>query len=378
MRLPRKTRTLLTTAALAALPAVLALASPAMAQSHESTGDRHYWLPEGVSTFSHTVDHLFYYCLYLTVVINIAVFIALGVFLIRYRHRDGRHATFIHGNNKLETVWTLIPTIILALTAVFSQASWSEIKNPPINMVNDPRTIQMQIVAQQFAWNFHYAGKDGKIGQTYLALRKPKGTPEEVVGLNRGENITLKSGEMVWGKIAEETDSKIKLATIEFNEKNEPIDKVVEVRKGDIFLRNHDGADDYVLPLLVVPVGRAVNCRLTSIDVIHSFFLPNFRLKQDAMPGMNGKLWFQAEKTSGEVVGRNPDEPPLQLDETSSGARVKISDNKPFDVVCAELCGQGHFKMRGTMYVVSEAEYAEFTRINEANVAAEQSEGAGY
>ncbi len=327
MRPPRKTRISLISTTLTVLLTALSLASPALAESQESSGIKHYWLPEGVSTFSHTVDHLFYYCLYLTVAINIAVFIAFFVFLYRYRHRDGRHATFIHGNNKLETVWTLIPTIILALTAVFSQASWSNIKNPPAKMVNDPKTIQMGIIAQQFAWNFHYPGKDGKLGRTLPSLRKPKGTPEEVVGLDRSDEAAK---------------------------------------------------DDYVLPLLVIPVGRSVNCTLTSIDVIHSFFLPNFRIKQDAVPGMNGKLWFQSEKTSGEIIGRNPDDPPLQLDDSASGSRVKISDNKPFDVVCAELCGQGHFKMKGTMYVVSEAEYAEFTKINDANVVAENSGDEGY
>ncbi|MCZ2109992.1 MAG: hypothetical protein LC118_10590 [Dehalococcoidia bacterium] len=102
------------------------------------------------------VDRMFDYILCLTGVVNILVFVALIWFLIKYRHRDGRHATFIHGNNKLETAWTIAPAIILALTAVFSQTTWSQIKSPPANMATSPNVVEMEVVGQQFKWNFHY------------------------------------------------------------------------------------------------------------------------------------------------------------------------------------------------------------------------------
>jgi cytochrome c oxidase subunit 2 len=221
-----------------------------------------------------------------------------------------------------------VPTVILALIAAFSQTSWSAIKyTRSMPKAGDPDVIEMEVVGQQFAWNFHYPGKDGKLGRCLVTLRKPKGTPDEVIGLDR-------------------TDEAAK--------------------------------DDYVLTQMVIPVHRNINVRLTSIDVIHSFFLPNFRIKQDAVPGMNSKVWLQAEKTSGEVIGRNPDDFPLKVP-TATGVQLKpISDNKPFDIACAELCGQGHFKMRGTLWVVNAEEYNEFTKTNDENVAAQNSAGEGY
>jgi cytochrome c oxidase subunit 2 len=87
-------------------------------------------------------------------------------------------------------------------------------------------------------------------------------------------------------------------------------------------------ADDIVtLNDIRVPVGVPILLQLASPDVIHSFYLPNFRIKQDAMPGMINRLWFQAKET-GE-----------------------------FDIACAQHCGVHHYKMKGTLTVLSPEEY---------------------
>jgi cytochrome c oxidase subunit 2 len=83
---------------------------------------------------------------------------------------------------------------------------------------------------------------------------------------------------------------------------------------------------------LHVPVGKPVRLILTSKDVIHSFFLPNFRLKQDAMPGREIPVWFQASK-AGE-----------------------------FEIPCAELCGFGHSGMKGTLYVHTPEDYQKWVK----------------
>lgn len=82
---------------------------------------------------------------------------------------------------------------------------------------------------------------------------------------------------------------------------------------------------------LDVPVDRPVKLVLMAEDVIHSFFLPDFRVKQDVVPGMEGNAWFQATRT-GE-----------------------------FPIGCAELCGIGHTRMRGTLTVHSAADYQGWT-----------------
>jgi cytochrome c oxidase subunit 2 len=83
---------------------------------------------------------------------------------------------------------------------------------------------------------------------------------------------------------------------------------------------------------LHVPVGKPINVLLTSKDVIHSFFLPHFRLKQDAMPGREIPVWFEATKT-GE-----------------------------FEIPCAELCGFGHSGMKGMLFVHSDEEYQKWLK----------------
>lgn len=86
--------------------------------------------------------------------------------------------------------------------------------------------------------------------------------------------------------------------------------------------------DDFTLRnQLHVPVGQPVVVRLTSEDVIHSFYIPEFRLKQDAVPGMHINAWFEATKT-GE-----------------------------FELGCAELCGMGHYKMRARVFVHTPDEF---------------------
>lgn len=89
----------------------------------------------------------------------------------------------------------------------------------------------------------------------------------------------------------------------------------------------HTPDDIYTVNELHIPVDRDVVIHLTSQDVLHSFFLPNLRVKQDAVPGMMQKVWFRAMRT-GE-----------------------------YDLVCAEVCGWGHYKMKGRLVVETQAEY---------------------
>ena len=92
----------------------------------------------------------------------------------------------------------------------------------------------------------------------------------------------------------------------------------------DGLLRTPD--DIHGLNKLHIPADRPVLIKLTSTDVLHSFFLPNFRVKQDAVPGMEINVWFEAKGDLG-------------------------ASSKPWDLVCAELCGWGHYKMKGAVIV---------------------------
>jgi cytochrome c oxidase subunit 2 len=251
IRFPRAARTL--RAALFFLAAALA---PAAA------GALPFWLhlPEQASTYAPQVDRLFHVIMWITGVTFVIVEAMLLFFLWRYRHREGRVATYTHGNNRLEVVWTIIPAVICVMLALLSRRIWEDIKE---NMPHD--AMEVQVTGEQFAWNFRYPGPDGKFN-----------TPDDILTLNQ----------------------------------------------------------------LHFPVGKPVVVTLTSKDVIHSFFLPEFRVKQDAVPGMHTRIWFEGNK-----VGH-------------------------WEIACAELCGLGHFRMKGFVSVDTQADYEKWL----AEQAAEQTQ----
>jgi len=198
-----------------------------------------FWmkLPPGESSYADEIDSIFRLILWITGIIFIVVELLLIYFVIRYRHREGRRAHYTHGNNRLEVVWTIFPAVICVVLALLSRRVWAEIKQ---RMPED--AMQIEVTAEQFAWNIRYPGPDGKLN-----------TPDDIVTLNQ----------------------------------------------------------------LHFPVGQKVVVSLHSKDVIHSFFLPEFRVKQDAVPGMTTKVWFDAAH-----VGH-------------------------WEIACAELCGLGHYRMKG-------------------------------
>ena len=203
-----------------------------------------WFMSEPVSTFGAEIDSIYYLILVITAVIFVLVEVALIVFMIKYRHREGRRAEYSHGHTTLEAVWTIVPFILVMVIAWMSMDVWLETKIADGHAPAD--ALPLRVTAKQFEWNVTYPGLDEKL----------------------------------------------------------------------------DTADDFVKRnQLHLPVGRAVRVDLASEDVIHSFFLPEFRVKQDAVPGMVIPVWFEAT-----VAGEYP-------------------------LGCAELCGLGHYRMRGSVTV---------------------------
>lgn len=202
-----------------------------------------FWmrLPEQVSTYAAPIDDMFHLIMWITGIIFVVVESILLFFVVKYRHRKGRQAHYTHGNNRVEVVWTIVPALICVILALLSRRLWEDIKE---HMPHD--ALEIQVTGEQFAWNFRYAGPDGKFG-----------TADDILTLNQ----------------------------------------------------------------LHFPVGKPVIATLTSKDVIHSFFLPEFRVKQDLVPGMTTHIWFEANR-----VGH-------------------------WEIACAELCGLGHYRMKGFVTV---------------------------
>lgn len=194
--------------------------------------------------------------------------------LIRFRARRqprADHAGARGGFAKLTVAGVVIAEgfvlVVIALPLWFSRTSAQP---------DAPDAIAVRVVAEQFAWNFHYPGADGEFGDTSVALV----SPDNPLGLDRS---------------------------------------------------SPNGRDDLVVPGdLHLPAGRPVVMQLSSKDVIHSFGVPAMRIKQDAIPGLLSPVWFTPTAT-----GR-------------------------FDIACSQLCGLGHYRMRGMITVESEQEFAAF------------------
>lgn len=229
------------------------------------------WLPENISTLGVGIDHLFSLIYYLTVAIFVIVAAVYITFIVKYRRRKASdRAYYHHGNSVLEFAWTALPFALFLGLALYSDQLWRDMRYSSHAPKPD---VTVEVMGQQFMWHFRYPGSDGIFGH-----REPKFiSPTNPFGID-------------------------------------PADP--------------NGKDDYVtINQMHLPINKTVLVRLSSMDVIHSFFLPNMRVKQDAVPGQWVDTWFNGRKT-GE-----------------------------YEIACAELCGRGHYLMRAVLTYHSQKDF---------------------
>jgi cytochrome c oxidase subunit 2 len=153
-------------------------------------------------------------------------------------------------------------------------------------MPPESEALVVQVTAEQFAWNVHYPGPDGVFGRTDIALLDLQSNP---LGVDRSDPAA----------------------------------------KDDVTTVNQ----------LYLPVNRPIIVRLRSKDVIHSFGVPEFRVKQDSIPGLTIPIWFVPTVTTAEM-------------RTRTG-----NDAFQYEIACAQLCGLGHARMRGFVTVQTADEF---------------------
>lgn len=240
------------------------------------------WLPAGASAAAAGIDHHFATTYLLMGVVFVAAQVSLGFLAWRYRERaSSPPARYVHGNNLLETVWTVLTAVLFIGLNLMSSSIWASERFRPAQ----PGAVQVEVTGMQFAWYFRYPGPDGKFGATKPELIDPSAGGESAIGLD-------------------------------------PADAASK--------------DDVVTGTMVVPVNREVELILRAHDVIHSFFIPNMRFKQDAVPGLAIHMHFTP---------------------------ITVGD---YEITCAELCGLGHYKMHGMVRVVSQQEYDKWLAAREA------------
>jgi cytochrome c oxidase subunit 2 len=217
------------------------------------------WLPRGISSYSQSIDSLFYIILGIT-----GFFFVVTELLLAYAIFTGRgpaegKSHFSHGNKNLEVGWTVMTAAILLFVAFTQIPVWSRAKF----ISNKPKkTPDAMVTASQFLWQIRYPMWDEQ-------ANKPK-------TLNSLNPSLQESFELINELHVSETDA----------------DK-----------------------------GEQTLIHLSTRDVIHSFWLPNVRVKQDALPGHMIPVWFDAKRPG------------------------------IYEWVCAELCGWGHYRMRARLIV---------------------------
>src|SRR5215212_2570340 len=239
-----------------------------------------WWFPTSISEHGTAYDRQFILTIVVVGIAFVVAQVALGYAVWRFADTgQGTRAVYSHGNNVMEIVWTGVTAAIFITLALLGQRVWWN-----LHMVEAPAgAAQVKVTAQQFQWNFHYPGPDGLFGRT-----DPR-------------------------KISDESINYIGL------DSTDPA-----------------AADDAVTQTLVTQVNRPVDMTLNSRDVTHSFWVPQLRFKQDAVPGLDVKVHFTPQK-----VGQ-------------------------YEIACAELCGQQHYKMRAYMLVLPANEYDELVAMPQA------------
>ena len=234
-----------------------------------------WWMPPVASTYGPAIDSQFTYTYIAMGIVFVAAQVALGLFVWKYRDRGGREVEYTHGNLRLEITWTTLTAILFIGLNLMGQKIWAEARFQNAS----PGAMEVEITGMQFQWYFRYPGPDGKFGRT-----DPKNVDPSLGGMS--------------ALGVDDTD---------------PASK-----------------DDIVVNTLYLPVDREVNISLRAMDVIHDFYVPALRFKQDAVPGLIIHMHFTPTK-----IGE-------------------------YEVACAELCGLGHYRMRAVLHVVSEQDFAKW------------------
>jgi cytochrome c oxidase subunit 2 len=211
----------------------------------------------------------------ITFIITGIVFIAINFFIafavISFRHKTGRKAKYEPENKKLElwlTIGTSVGIIAMLAPGLVVYADF-------VNVPED--ALEVEVVGQQWSWSFRFPGRDGKLGKSaveHISIDNPFGV--------------------------------------------DPLDEA--------------GQDDHLVfaNRVSLPIDKPIKVLLRSKDVLHDFYVPQFRVKMDMVPGTVSYLWFTAT-----VLGE-------------------------FEILCAEFCGLGHFNMRGKVDVLSAQDFEQW------------------
>ena len=228
-------------------------------------------LPVNASQHGAGIDQIIVLVHWLMVVMFVGWSVFFLYVLVRFRRGTHPKANYEGASGRWARLAEIaVVTAEVILLVFFSIPTWSARVDA---FPSEQQATVVRVVAEQFIWNIHYPGPDGTFGRTRLDLV----TADNPLGLDISDPAA----------------------------------------KDDVWTQNQ----------LNLPAGRPVIVHLSSKDVIHSFGLPQMRVKQDAIPGIEQRLWFTPTKT-GE-----------------------------WEIACSQLCGLGHYRMRGFYTIQTQADF---------------------
>ena len=265
-----------------------------------------FLLPEAASGHGEDYDYLMLISFVIIFIVQTLTQALLHYFGYKYRGEEGKKALFYADNDRLEFIWTIIPVIVLAGLILWGLYTWTTIMD--VNDEDDP--IVVELYAQQFNWTARYAGEDNVLGDANVRM----------IDINKANILGL-----------DESDSY--------------------------------AADDIVVKELHLPVGRKVNFKMRSQDVLHSAYMPHFRAQMNCVPGMITEFSFTPIYTTAEMrqnadvrdkVKRTNE---IRAERAANGE--ENSDPWQFDYIllCNKICGKSHYNMQMKIIVETQEEY---------------------
>ncbi len=265
-----------------------------------------FLLPEAASEHGGDYDYLMLVSFGIILFVQTITQALLHYYGYKYRGEKGKKALFFADNDRLEFIWTIIPVIVLAGLILWGLYTWTNIMD--INDEDDPLIVELY--AQQFNWTARYGGADNVLGEANVRM----------IDIDRANVLGL-----------DESDP--------------------------------NAADDIIVKELHLPVGRKVNFKMRSQDVLHSAYMPHFRAQMNCVPGMITEFSFTPTITTADMR-LNPD----VVDKVRRTNEIRAeraangepnSDPWEFDYVllCNKICGKSHYNMQMKIIVETEEEY---------------------
>lgn len=297
-------------------------------------------LPVAASEHGAAVDQLFNVNWIILITVFFIVNFLLFFFSWKYVHSKNRKAYYFAHNNKLELVWTVIPSIALAFLIIYGLNVWNTVMADPAD-----DALRVQLYAKQFDWTARYPGEDGKMGESdYLLI-----TSQNPLGLITNETIETRVQELRDGitktenKLATEIMPDDQAAELEdrIGSYKRQIAKILNFKKSNKdFSTAYD--DIIVKGEFHLPIRRDVAFEINSRDVIHSAYMPHFRAQMNAVPGMTTRFSYKPTIT------------------TDSMRTVMDDAEFNYILLCNKVCGSAHYNMQMNIIVESEEQFEQW------------------